>query len=260
MTKHQMNDCDLTVREITELKNTPTRSESTHSLSQVSRGPYSPSRRRFLAFCGGMGLVIAGCGSSQPDRSSSPDSTSELAPRDRRIAIGITDRIRTLDPSDAFEPVSLNILLNVGETLYTYDADTGTLVPLLATALPTVSDDGLTYTIPVRQGVTFHDGTPFNADAMAFSLQRLIDNGGKPAFLLADVVQSIAAVSEFELSIQLKEPFSAFTATLGFPGACAVSPTAHTIGEFQPETVVATGHYRLTDYAENSRLAAESPQ
>ena len=264
------NDTDLSfsdhsVSESSPKCSSPTNNSSESSISSVieqsllTQVRFSPSRRRFLAFCGGVGLVVAGCGSpsNRPSEPNSQGTIETVAPRDRRISMGITDRIRTLDPSDAFDPVSLNILLNVGETLYTYDVDTGTLVPLLATALPTISADGTIYSIPVRQGVTFHDGTPFNAEAMAFSLQRLIDNGGKPAFLLSDVVRSIATVSEFELVIQLNEPFSAFTATLAFPGACAVSPTAHSIGEFQPETVVATGHYRLVDYAENSRLVLD---
>ncbi|MGK7913022.1 MAG: ABC transporter substrate-binding protein [Synechococcus sp.] len=254
MTANTMTNRETTTRKIAEIRHQS--ASQVESRTLVARTRFSPSRRRFLAFCGGVGLVVAGCGSTptRQNSSSSQNNSEALAPGDRRIAVGITDRIRTLDPSDAFEPVSLNVLLNIGETLYTYNADTGTSEPLLATALPTVSADGLTYSIPLRQGVTFHDGTPFNAEAMAFSLQRLIENGGKPAFLLSEVVQEIAPSSEFELSIQLKEPFSAFTATLAFPGACAVSPTAHTIGEFQPETVVATGHYRLADYAENSRL------
>ena len=219
---------------------------------------FSPSRRQFLAFCGGAGLVLAGCGSA--DRGGRPSPEAELeavVPTDRRISIGITDRVRTLDPSDAFEPVSLNLLLNIGETLYAYSGESGVLVPLLAAEMPQITSDGMTYTIPLRQGVTFHDGTEFNAAAMTFSLRRFMENGGKPAFLLADVVQSIEPVGDYELAIQLTKPFSAFTATLAFPGACAVSPSAHSIGEFQPETVVATGHYRLRDYAENSRLVLD---
>jgi peptide/nickel transport system substrate-binding protein len=171
--------------------------------------------------------------------------------------MGITDRIRTLDSSDAYEPAALNILLNVGESLYTYPAGSAQLTPLLATAMPTVSSDGLTYTIPLRQGVKFHDGSPFNAAAMAFSLQRFIKNGGRPAFLLADIVNSVEAKGDSELTIRLKSPFSGFTAMLAFPGACAVSPKAHTMGKFQPEKVVATGHYRLNQYVENTTLSLD---
>ena len=219
---------------------------------------FSPSRRRFLAFCGGAGLVLVGCGTiSTPQQPEDFPSQEATNPSDRRISFGITDRIRTLDPSDAFEPVSLNLLLNIGETLYAYEPNSGNLVPLLATSMPQISENGTTYTIPLRQGVTFHDGTAFNAEAMVFSLRRLMENGGKPAFLLADVVQSIQATGEYELTIGLEKPFSALTATLAFPGACAVSPAAHSIGGFQPETVVATGHYRLVDYAENARIVLD---
>ncbi|WP_026100618.1 ABC transporter substrate-binding protein [Synechococcus sp. PCC 7336] len=214
--------------------------------------PLSCSRRRFLAWCGGAGVVLASCGPS-----SNSSGTVAGGNSNQRIAMGITDRIRTLDPADAFEPVSLNILLNLGETLYTYAPGQTELEPLLARKMPTVSDGGTTYRIPLREGVWFHDGSAFNAEAMAFSLQRFVRNGGRPAFLLADNVRSITATGELELTIRLSSPFSAFTAVLAFPGTCAVSPAAHAIGEFTPEAVVATGRYRLQDYAENSRLVLD---
>ena len=73
--------------------------------------------------------------------------------------------------------------------------------------MPTVSDDGLTYTIPLREDVTLHDGTPFNAEVMAFSIQRFMDNGGRPAYLLGDKIETVAATGDYELTITLKTPF-----------------------------------------------------
>ena len=99
----------------------------------------------------------------------------------------------------------------MAESLYTYKVGTTEIEPLLATAMPEISEDGMTYTIPVREGVTFHDGTPFNAKAMEFSLQRFIENGGKPAFLLGDVIKSVEATGDYELQIALKQPFAALT-------------------------------------------------
>ena len=171
-----------------------------------------------------------------------------------RISVGTTLKPRTLDPADNYELAGLNIIYNVGESLYTYEVGTTEIKPLLATEMPVVSEDGLTYTIPLRQGVTFHDGTPFNAEAMAFSLQRFMDNGGKPAFLLADVIEEIKATGESELQITLQQPFAAFPALLAFPGACAVSPQAYTIGEgeFKPNILVGTGKYQLAQFKSDS--------
>jgi peptide/nickel transport system substrate-binding protein len=101
------------------------------------------------------------------------------------ITVGTTKKPRTLDPADAYELRSIALIRNLSDRLYTYDSGSTELKPQLATALPKLSADGLTYTIPLRQGVVFHDGTPFNAAAMAFSLDRFIQNKGKPSFLLS---------------------------------------------------------------------------
>jgi ABC-type dipeptide transport system, periplasmic component len=164
----------------------------------------------------------------------SPNSIGDHA--NNRVTIGTTSKLRTIDPADAYESLSGQLLRNLGDTLYTYESGTTKLIPHLATAMPKVSQDGLTYTIPLRQGVIFHDDTPFNAAAMEFSLQRFIKNGGSPAFLLSDAVESVKATGEYELTFQLKKPFAAFPSLLTFGGICAVSPKAYEIGEgkFKP--------------------------
>ena len=173
---------------------------------------------------------------------------------DGRVSIGTTLKPRTLDPADAYELSSLGIIYNLSDRLYTYALGSTELEPQLATELPAISEDGLTYTIPLRQGVTFHDGAPFNAEAMQFSLERFIENGGKPSFLLSDLVASIDATDEFELTIRLQRPFAAFPALLAFQGACALSPQAYEkgAGKFSPNTFVGTGPYRLAEFSSDT--------
>jgi peptide/nickel transport system substrate-binding protein len=189
-------------------------------------------------------LLLTSCSQSRntPSTATSGDESS--------ITVGTTQKPRTLDPADAYELRSIAIIRNLSDRLYTYDPGSTKLQPQLATALPKVSPDGLTYTIPVRQGVLFHDGTAFNAAAMAFSLQRFIQNKGKPAFLLAERVDTVTATGTYELTIKLKKPFAAFPSMLAFPGTCAVSPKAYKIkaNEFEANTFVGTGPYKLQEY------------
>ena len=170
------------------------------------------------------------------------------------ITIGTTLKPRTLDPADSYEVASLLLAYNLGETLYTYRPGTTVLEPRLAKALPILSSDALTYRIPLRQGVKFHDGSPFNAAAMAFSLRRFMENGGKPSFLLTDTVATVEAVGDWELRVTLKKPFAAFPALLAFPGAAALSPQAYEIGagKFKPDGFVGTGPYRLVSLSNDS--------
>ena len=214
-----------------------------HSLKRLSR------LGKFLSlFFLGLTLVVA-CNNNQV--SVTPDTGNNNSDR---ITLGTTLKPRTLDPADSYELSGLNIIYNVTESLYTYELGTTKLIPQLADQMPTVSEDGLTYTIKLREGVSFHDGTPFNAQAMKFSLQRFIENGGKPSFLLADTVDSIEAIGEYEIAIKLKKPFAAFPALLAFTGACAVSPNAYKIGagEFNPSELVGTGPYKLVQFSSDS--------
>lgn len=173
---------------------------------------------------------------------------------DGRITVGTTLKPRTLDPADTYELASLGLVLNMSDRLYTYEPGSTEIKPQLATALPEISADGLTYTIPIRQGVVYHDGTPFNAKAMEFSMRRFIENKGQPSFLLSDTVDAVTATDEYELTIQLKRPFAAFPSLLAFSGVCALSPTAYEIGpgKFQPNTFVGTGPYKLAAYGTDS--------
>lgn len=199
-------------------------------------------------------LLTVSCGS--PSTNGDPESPPPEPAAEGRVSIGTTLKPRTLDPADAYEVSSLGIIYNLGDRLYTYALGSTELEPQLATELPTISEDGLTYTIPLRQGVTFHDGALFDAEAMAFSLQRFIDNGGKPSFLLSSIVESIKATDDYELTIRLQRPFAAFSALLAFQGACAVSPleyeTATGAGNFAPNTFIGTGPYRLTEFSSDT--------
>ncbi|OKH17089.1 ABC transporter substrate-binding protein [[Limnothrix rosea] IAM M-220] len=198
-----------------------------------------------------VGATLVGCNPAPQTDTNTGTSTEEVTTSaDSRILVGTTAQPRTIDPADSYEIAGLNIIYNVTESLYTYDVGTTEIVPLLATELPTISEDGLTYTIPLREGVNFHDGEVFNAAAMKFSLDRFIQNQGKPSFLLGDIIESVEATGEYELTITLQRPFAAFPALLAFAGASAVSPAAYEIGagNFAPNTLVGTGPYVLTEF------------
>lgn len=207
--------------------------------------------RRVVQFIGLFSLcvgVILGCAGNDQPAANTPD------PNKTRIAIGTTLTARTLDPADAYETFPGILLQNLGDRLYTYTPGTTDLVPQLATEMPTISEDGLTYTIPLRQDVTLHDDTPFTAEVMAFSIQRFMENGGRPAYLLSDKIRSVEATGDYELTITLSAPFAAFPALLSFSGITPVSPASYEIGsgKFRPDTFVGSGPYKLASFASDA--------
>jgi peptide/nickel transport system substrate-binding protein len=193
---------------------------------------------RSLVLFGVCALLMVSCRQAGP-----------IGNRADRIVLGTTATMSTIDPADASSSFASTLLYNLSDRLYTYKIGTNELEPQLATALPTISADGLTYKMPLRQGVMFHDGTPFNAKAMEFSLKRLQGNKGSAPISLSEA-KSITATGEYELTIVLEKPFTAFPAVLTFTGACAVSPKAYKIEEnsFQPKEFVGTGPYKLTKF------------
>jgi peptide/nickel transport system substrate-binding protein len=198
-------------------------------------------RWRSLILLGLCVLLMVSCRQSSP----SPGSNRS----NDRIVLGTTATLTTIDPADVTSSFATFLLYNLSDRLYTYKLGTYELQPQLATALPSISADGLTYTIPLRQGVVFHDGAPFNAAAMAFSLNRMIQNKGAAAIFL-DNVDTVNASGEFTLIIKLKAPFTAFPAVLTYAGACAVSPQAYEIkpDSFKPKAFVGTGPYKLVQF------------
>ena len=206
---------------------------------------------RSIAQYAGLFLLCLSLSVSCGGDASAPDAASDTAsePADGRITIGTTLTVRTVDPADTYELFPGLLLYNMGDRLYTYEPGTTDLAPQLATELPTISDDGLTYTIPLRDDVTFHDGSPFNAEAMVFSIQRFMENEGRPAYLLSDKIESIEATGDYEISITLAAPFAGFPALLAFSGITPIPPSAYEIGagSFQPTSFIGTGPYKLAD-------------
>jgi peptide/nickel transport system substrate-binding protein len=120
------------------------------------------------------------------------------------------------------------------EMLVARPVDGSEFIPSLATKVPTqenglISDDGLTYTFPIRKGVTFHDGTDLTAEDVKYSWDRVVTmdlpEGG--ASLFTDIVAETRVVDDFTFEVTLKEPAGWFLAAVVYtPTAAIVSQDA----------------------------------
>ncbi len=92
----------------------------------------------------------------------------------RSVTIVLPEALQTVEPcQSAVSTVGRVIKQNVTETLTELDPDTGTIKPRLATSWERLNDD--TWSLKLREGVKFHDGAPFNADAVIYSINRTMD-------------------------------------------------------------------------------------
>ncbi|WP_122816925.1 ABC transporter substrate-binding protein [Nocardioides pantholopis] len=120
-----------------------------------------------------LALVLAGCGSggSEGGGSSESDGTPQ---RGGTVTVDWVANPTSLDPLKYNVFGTYNLVGLVYNTLYRWTEDGG-LENELATAEPTVSKDGLTVTIPVREGVSFHDGSALSAEDVAFTIETVLD-------------------------------------------------------------------------------------
>ena len=87
------------------------------------------------------------------------------------LLVGLVAEPVNLDPPQVTDLNSARVARRIVETLVTFPEESTQVVPGLAESW-SISKDGLTYTFKLRKGVKFHDGTPFNADAVKFSIER----------------------------------------------------------------------------------------
>jgi peptide/nickel transport system substrate-binding protein len=173
-------------------------------------------------------LVLPGCYAVQhpeasvqrPDHPSDPLGARKVV-EGGDLVMGLSAEPDKLDPTTSSSLYTRYVMNSICEKLYDIDA-TGKLVPQLASALPKVSADGLTVTIGVRDGITFADNTPLDADAVKTTLQRNLTKKDSTRKSELGPIAEIEAPSKDSVVIRYKTPFAALADRAGM----IMSPTA----------------------------------
>jgi len=167
------------------------------------------------------------------------------------LVVGMPIEPPNLDPTSA-APVAIREVTwnNLYEGLVTIDRD-GQVQPLLAKSWE-VSEDGLTYTFHLRDGVTFHDGTTFDSGDVKFSFDRArapdSTNAQKQIFT---PIESIETPDPLTVVIKLKEPRGNFLYYLGWGDAVIVAPETAADNKTHP---VGTGPFEYKDWVRGDRV------
>ena len=123
------------------------------------------------------------------------------------LRVGLAEDPDILDPTLARTFVGRIVFASLCDKLYDIDPNLN-IVPQLATSLPQLADDGKTLTITLRQGVKFHDGTDFNAEAARFSLERHATLPGSQRKSDIASLDKVEVVDPFTIRLTLQNPFS----------------------------------------------------
>ncbi|SEN55285.1 peptide/nickel transport system substrate-binding protein [Paracoccus alcaliphilus] len=188
-----------------------------------------------------------------------------------KVDVAIVGDPDTFDPMISTKDVVSIVTQHFMETLYTFD-ESWQVVPLLASDMPTISEDGTTYTIPLREGVSFHDGSQMDSADVVASLNRWQEVASR-GMAIADRISGIEATGPAEITITLSEPYAPLTTLLAFSNSAAVIYPEEIIAP-QITDPIGTGPYRMEahqpdqytqlvrfdDYAQPGEAAGERAQ
>jgi peptide/nickel transport system substrate-binding protein len=161
-------------------------------------------------------VVLAGCGSSTASGKPNGPVTGGT------INVGLNSDAVTLDPLKSSALVDRQVMLNMYDTLVRVDAQNN-VQPDLATSWTYTNPTQLVFTL--RSDVKFQDGTPFNADAVVFNINRILQAASSPRKSELSSVKSVTSVDATHVQFNLKAAFSPLLATLTDRAGMMLSPT-----------------------------------
>ncbi|MCZ2401876.1 ABC transporter substrate-binding protein [Paenarthrobacter sp. Z7-10] len=199
---------------------------------------HHPGRRRsarclaVLTATAALAVGASGCQAIQPLQAAPERADITSVPSDGHKVVNGGDLVMALsaepdrlDPTTSSSLYTRYVMQTMCQKLYDIDAK-GTLVPQLATALPSISKDGLTVTIPIRSDATFADGTKFNAEAVRITLDRGLHLKGSGRKSELGPISTIRAADPTHVQITYKKPFAPLTAALADRAGMILSPKA----------------------------------
>ncbi|SFQ94780.1 ABC transporter substrate-binding protein [Desulfoscipio geothermicus] len=191
-------------------------------------------------------LLLAGC--SGGEKQQAADSGKEKV-----FVFAQGSDPRGLDPAYVDDGESAKIMVNIYDNLVRYKPDSTEIEPALATSWET-NEDKTEWTFHLREGVKFHDGTPFNAEAVKFSIERQLppnrtDDMPYASFTFGPV-KKVEVVDEYTVKIILNAPYSPFLANMAMcMAAPIVSPAAvEKYGEDYISHPVGTGPFKFVKW------------
>lgn len=169
------------------------------------------------------------------------------------INIALVSDVNTLDPAVSSSFYDRQVMNSIYDKLFDLNHK-GQVIPMLATKY-SVSKNKLVYTISLRHGVKFQDGTPFNASAVKFNLDRYRSASSAPRATELAPVKSVSVVNKYTIRVKLSSAFSPFVSILTDRSGMMCSPAAvRREGSNYSLNPVGTGPFRLKERVKGDHI------
>lgn len=190
---------------------------------------------------------------ADPATEASAEAQVELS--DKTFTAAMTATPTSLDEGFSTNTHCRQVSPHIFETLFTFDEGSAVIPQLVDTY--TVSEDGLVYDVTLRRGITFHDGSTFDADDAVASVERYKMNSTYNGAL--DTV-SVEKVGDYEIKFTLEEPL-ALPSLLAFPQRVIMIPKeiaeTHMGVELDDAALIGTGPYMLKEWVRDVHIVLE---
>jgi peptide/nickel transport system substrate-binding protein len=191
--------------------------------------------------------ALLSCGKATP-------AGGAAAAADKMFNIVLTAPFTGFDPLRTNDSASTYVNAQIYETLYRLPPSTTEYACLLAEKLPEFSADGRVATIKLREGIRFHDGTPFNAEAVKYTLELIKDpKFGSARASIASSIEGIEVLDGYTIRLRLSYSDGVLTAKLAHTNAAIVSPAAQQAQDLMVNPV-GTGPYKFVSSISGSNV------
>jgi peptide/nickel transport system substrate-binding protein len=220
-----------------------------------------------------LSTLLASCGAAATPESAAPTISTVSTPvpptpvpatevpptaAPKVLTIAVPTEPTQIDPINFSESIAHSLILHTHNGLFKFDSDLNPVPDLAESA--EVAADGVTWTIKLKQGIKFHDGTPFTADAVKYVVDWVLSDNPpiRAAYAGRNDLDSATVIDDYTVQIKTKKPLGAFLQMLASPAWYINSPAAYEkYGDQASLHPVGTGPYKFVEWNPGEDIVLE---